>query len=69
MLTTSDLLVMNNDELYEVYRYAIEHKDLPKINVIRNIIYDRFSLRALEQSPIDSWRNSKAIARFFTVKM
>ena len=67
MLTTSDLLSMNNEELYEVYSVAIKNRELPTINVIRNIIYDRYSLKALEHSPIDSWRNSKDIARFFTV--
>ena len=61
----SDLLSMDNEELYEVYRYGIEHKDLKLINTIRNIIYDRFSLKALEHSPIDSWRDNKEIKRFF----
>ena len=65
----SDLLILSEDELYEVYRYGIEHKDLKLINTIRNIIYDKYSLKALEHSPIDSWRDNKAIARFFTVKM
>ena len=67
MLTTSDLLSMNNEELYEVYSVAIKNRELPTINVIRNIIYDRYSLKALEHSPVDNWRNSKDIARFFTV--
>ena len=67
MLTTSDLLSMNNEELYEVYSVAIKNRELPTINVIRNIIYDRYSLKALEHSHIDSWRNNKDIARFFTV--
>ena len=65
MLTISDLLVMDNDALYEVYVTAINNKDLPVINTIRSIVADRFSIRALEQSPIDSWRDNKAIARFF----
>lgn len=65
----SDLLSMDNEKLYEVYVTAINNKDLRVINTIRNIIYDRYSIRALEQSNIDDWRNSKAIARFFTVKM
>ena len=69
LLTISDLLSMNNEELYEVYSVAIKNRELPTINVIRNIIYDRYSIRALEQSPIDSWRNCKDIARFFTVKL
>ena len=61
----SDLLVMDNDSLYEVYVTAINNKDLKIINTVRNIIYDRYSIRALEHSPIDSWRDNKAIARFF----
>ena len=61
----SDLLSMDNDSLYEVYRYGLEHKDLKLINTVRSIISDRYCIRALESSPIDDWRNSKAIARFF----
>lgn len=64
----SDLLAMDNDALYNEYVTAINNKDLPVINTIRNIIYDRYSIRALEHSPIDNWRNSKEISRFFTVK-
>ena len=69
MLTTSSLLAMTNDELYNEYVTAIKNRELPTINVIRSIIYDRYSIRALEHSHIDSWRNSKDIARFFTVKL
>ena len=64
----SDLLSMNNEKLYEVYRYGIEHKDLKLINTVRSVVADRFSLKALEHSPIDSWRDNKDIARFFMVK-
>lgn len=67
MLTTSDLLAMDNNELYEVYVQAYKDRDLNVINVIRSIIYDRYSIRALEQSPIDCWRNNKEITRFFAV--
>ena len=66
--TTSQLLQLDNDQLYEVYSVAVKSKDLKVINTVRSIIADRYSIRALEQSPIDSWRNSKDIARFFTVK-
>ena len=66
--TTSQLLQLDNDQLYEVYSVAVKNRELNVINVIRNIVYDRFSLRALEHSPVDNWRNSKDIARFFTVK-
>ena len=67
MLNTDNILSMSNEELYSLYLEALEQKDLKVINVIRSIISDRYSIRALEQSPIDSWRNSKDIARFFTV--
>ena len=67
MLNTDNILSMTNEELYSLYLEALEQKDLKVINVIRSIISDRYSIRALEQSPIDSWRNSKDIARFFTV--
>ena len=67
MLNTENILSMTNEELYSLYLEALEQKDLKVINVIRSIISDRYSIRALEQSPIDSWRNSKDIARFFTV--
>ena len=65
MLTTSDLLSMDNEELYNEYVAAIKNKNLPVVNVIRSIISDRYCIRALEHSPIDSWRDNKAIARFF----
>ena len=68
MMLLSDLLSMNNEKLYEVYRYGIEHKDLKLINTVRSVVADRFSLKALEHSPIDSWRDNKDIARFFMVK-
>ena len=63
----SDLLVMDNEKLYEVYRYGLEHKDLKLINTIRNIVADRFSLKALRQSPLDNWKSNPEITRFFTV--
>ena len=67
MLNTENILSMSNEELYSLYLEALEQKDLKVINVIRSIISDRYSIRALEHSPIDSWRNCKDIARFFTV--
>ena len=67
MLNTENILSMSNEELYSLYLSALECKSLPVINKIRSIISDRYSIRALEHSPIDSWRNSKDIARFFTV--
>ena len=65
----SDLLSMNNEKLYEVYRYGIEHKDLKLINTVRSIISDRYCLSQLKKSPLDEPFNNPDIARFFTVKM
>ena len=65
MLTTRELLSMDNEKLYEVYKYGLKQKDLKLINTVRSVVADRFSLKALEHSPIDSWRDNKAIARFF----
>ena len=64
MLTTSDLLAMNNEELYEVYVQAYKDRDLKLLNNVRSIIYDRYSIRALEQSPIDNWKSNPEIKRF-----
>ena len=68
MLTVSDLLSMDNDSLYEVYVAAVKNKDLPVINVCRSVIADRYSLKALKSSPIDSWKDNKDIVRFFSLK-
>ena len=65
MLSTRDLLSMDNEKLYEVYVQALKDRDLPMINTVRSVVADKYSLKALEHSPIDDWRNSKAIARFF----
>ena len=64
----SDLLVMDNEKLYEVYRYAIEHKDLKLINTIRSIISDRYCLSELKKSPLDEPFRNHNISKFFTVK-
>ena len=64
-----DLLILSNDSLYEVYRYAIEHKDLKLINTIRSIISDRYCLSELKKSPLDNPFSNPEIKRFFTVKM
>ena len=68
MLTTSDLLSMNNGQLYEVYRYGIEQKDLKLINTIRGIISDRYCIQELKKSHIDEPFKNPLISRFFTVK-
>ena len=63
----SDLLVMDNEKLYEVYKYGIEHKDLKLINTIRSIISDRYCISELKKSHLDNPFSNPAIARFFTV--
>ena len=68
MLTISDLLSMDNDQLYEVYRYGVEQKDLKLINNCRSIISDRYSLKALRQSQLDEPFKNPEISRFFNVK-
>ena len=68
LLTISDLLSMTNEELYEVYRYGIEQKDLKLINTIRNIISDRYCIQELKKSHIDEPFKNPLISRFFTVK-
>ena len=64
-----DLLILSNDALYEVYRYAIEHKDLKLINTIRSIISDRYCISELKKSPLDNPFRNPLVKRFFTVKM
>ena len=68
MLTTSDLLAMDNDSLYEVYVAALKDRDLPMINTVRSVVADKFTIKALESSPIDNWRDNKDIVRFFSLK-
>ena len=68
MLTISDLLSMDNEELYEVYRYGIEQKDLKLINTIRSIISDRYCIQELKKSHIDEPFKNPLISRFFTIK-
>ena len=65
----SDLLSMDNNQLYEVYRYGIEQKDLKLINTIRSIISDRYCIQELKKSPLDNPFNNPDISRFFMVKM
>ena len=64
----SDLLSMNNEKLYEVYRYGIEHKDLKLINTVRSIISDRYCLSELKKSPLDEPFRNNNISKFFIVK-
>ena len=65
MMLLSDLLAMDNEELYEVYRYGIEHKDLKLINTIRSIISSRYCLSELKKSILDEPFKNPEIKRFF----
>ena len=68
MLNTDNILSMSNEELYKVYRYGIEHKDLKLINSVRSVIADRYSLKALKQSQLDEPFKNPDISKFFNVK-
>ena len=61
----SDLLSMDNEKLYEVYRYAIGLKDLKLINSIRSLISDRYCISELKKSILDEPFKNPLIKRFF----
>ena len=61
----SDLLSMDNEELYEVYKYGLEQKDLKLINTVRNIISDRYCIKELKKSILDEPFKNPLIKRFF----
>ena len=67
MLNTENILSMSNDELYSLYLKALEQKDLKVINVIRNIISSRFTIKELKKSPLDEPFKNPDISKFFTV--
>lgn len=67
MLNTENILSMTNEELYSLYLEALEQKDLKVINVVRSVIADRYSIRALKQSPLDEPFKNPDISKFFTV--
>ena len=67
MLTTSDLLQLSNDELYEVYVTAIKNKELKVINTVRSVISSRYCISELKKSPLDKPFDNPLIKRFFTV--
>ena len=58
---------MSNEELYSLYLEALKDRNLNVVNVIRNIVADRFSLKALKQSPLDEPFKNPEIKKFFTV--
>ena len=63
-----NILSMDNENLYEVYRYGIEHKDLKLINTVRSVIADRYTISELKKSPLDEPFKNPEIARFFSLK-
>ena len=67
-LLLSDLLILSNEELYEVYVQALEERNLPIINTVRSVVADRYSLKALRQSPLDEPFSNPLVKRFFSVK-
>ena len=59
---------MDNEELYSLYLEALKDRNLPIINTVRSVVADRYSIRALKQSPLDNWKSNPEITKFFTVK-
>ena len=66
--TTSQLLKMDNDSLYNVYLEGVKNKDLPIICTCRSIIATRYCISELRQSPLDEPFKNPEISRFFNVK-
>ena len=66
--TTSQLLQLDNESLYNVYLEGVKNKDLPVICSCRSIIADRYCISELKKSPLDEPFKNHDIARFFTVK-
>ena len=68
MLSTRDLLEMDNEQLYSLYLEALKDRDLPMLNTVRSVVADKYSLKALRQSPLDEPFKNHDIARFFSLK-
>ena len=66
--TTSQLLQLDNESLYNVYLEGVKNKDLPIICTCRSIIATRYCISELKKSPLDEPFKNHDIARFFTVK-
>ena len=49
------------------YLEALKDRNLPIINSVRSVIADKYSIRALRQSPLDEPFNNPLVKRFFTV--
>ena len=65
--TTSQLLKMDNDSLYNVYLEGVKNKDLPIICTCRSIISDRYCISELKKSQLDEPFKNPLVKRFFTV--
>ena len=68
MLNTDNIFSLSNDELYSLYLEALKERNLNVVNVVRSVVADRYSLKALKQSPLDNWKSNPEITKFFTVK-
>ena len=63
--TTSQLLQLDNESLYNVYLEGVKNKDLPIICTCRSIIATRYCISELKKSPLDNPFDNSDIARFF----
>ena len=65
--TTSQLLQLDNESLYNVYLEGVKNKDLPIICTCRSIIATRYCISELKKSPLDNPFDNPLIKRFFAV--
>ena len=63
--TTSQLLQLDNESLYNVYLEGVKNKDLPIICTCRSIIATRYCISELKKSPLDNPFDNSDIKRFF----
>ena len=66
--TTSQLLQLDNESLYNVYLEGVKNKDLPIICTCRSIIATRYCISELKKSPLDNPFDNSDIKRFFIIK-
>ena len=67
MLNTENILKLSEDELYSLYLEALKERNLNVVNVVRSVVADKYSLKALRQSPLDEPFKNPDISKFFTV--
>ena len=66
--TTSQLLQLDNESLYNVYLEGVKNKDLPIICTCRSIIATRYCISELKKSPLDNPFDNPLVKRFFIIK-